>query len=231
MKHAYDRSDAKNYLRAMLERNAVAKDPNRDPRNLDPRLKVVQAWQQTRLSADYADLRIQSRYTAACDFFIHDLYGPKDFSKRDRDVERIYPIMTKLLPAGVLNTVARAVELNALSHELDIGLLDHLPADLSNLSRADYAHAYRLGASMKQRRYQLALILALGRELARITKLAMVYDLLILCRWPARLAGLGELQDFLERGFAAFKKLLDVRQFLQAVAAHERRFMREMHQP
>lgn len=229
MKHTYNRADAREYLRAMLLRNAAAKDPT-DKRNGDPRLKALQAWQQQRLAADYADMRSTPRFKEACDFFINDLYGPQDFSKRDRDVERIYPIMVRLLPAGVLQTVARAVELNALSHELDVAVLAQLPREVTTITRADYARAYAHGTDRHIRRYQLALIIALGRELSRITKLSMVYDLLLLCRWPARLAGLGELQDFLERGFAAFRRLAGVREFLQAIATRERHFMDEMHQ-
>ena len=42
-------------------------------------------------------------------------------------------------------------------------------------------------------------------------------------RKPARAAGLGALQDFLERGFDAFRRMKGAREFLATIDARERR--------
>jgi hypothetical protein len=45
---------------------------------------------------------------------------------------------------------------------------------------------------------------------------------------PARAAGLGELQSFLERGFAAFAALGDARAFLMDIQYSETRVMQQL---
>ena len=210
-------------LKYQLERNRLIRDPA-DMRNHDPRLKALQRYQAQRLVLDYDALRRLPKNDAACDFFLNELYGDQDFSKRDHDVERIYPIMVKLLPTQVLETVGRAVELNALSHELDLEMLTHLPSS-GEITDASYALAYQITAASGARRYQLTRIIKLGRELARVVKIPLMYKLLQMCRWPAKLAGLGALQGFLERGFAAFVKLDGAGPFLRAVLYTEKRFM------
>lgn len=221
--HKRHKSEGGSALKMQLERNRIARS-NSDLRNQDARLKALQSWQAKRLALDYRELQKQERHRPACDFFLNELYGEQDFSKRDQDVERIYPIMTKLLPGQVLLTVSRAVELNALSHELDLKMLAHLPH--GELSDADYQRAYIACNNTHERRYQLALILSLGRELARVVQVPMMYKLLQACRWPAKLAGLAALQGFLERGFAAFVKLKGARQFLGEIRHTEVAFMR-----
>ncbi len=214
---------AASWLKSQLERNRQARNID-DARNHDARLKALQFWQAQRLATDYAQLRTVKKNRPACDFFLNELYGDQDFSRRDQDVERIYPIMVKLLPGQVLLTVARAVELNALSHELDLAMLQHLPS--GPITDQDYFRAYQACQNLAQRRYQLALILSLGRELARVVRIPMMYKLLQACRWPAKLAGLGALQAFLERGFAAFVALHGARDFLGAIRHTEVAFLR-----
>jgi hypothetical protein len=210
-------------LKRQLERNRAARSSG-DARNRDPRLKQLQAWQAARLQRDYAEVRLVPKNRLACDFFLNELYGDADFARRDQDVERIYPIMVKVLPGQVLGTVSRAVELNALSHELDLAMLSHLPAT-GDFSDAEYAAAYRASVVNGQRRYQLALVLSLGRELARVVKIPLMYRLLQMCRWPAKMAGLGALQLFLERGFAAFVALDGARPFLGEIRRREVGFL------
>lgn len=220
------KANAREHLRAMLVRLKEVKGRDR-PGNDSATLISLQAWQQQRLAGDYAALRALPRFTAACTFFIEDLYGPQDFSQRDADIERIFPIMVRLLPPAVLGTVAQAVELDALSHELDRLTAQALPhGEPVTLER--YARAYLQATSTTQREHQLVLLLKLGRELDRLVRKPMLWDLLRMCRWPARMAGLNALQSFLERGFDAFRKLKGANAFLLYIVRRERRFMREL---
>jgi hypothetical protein len=211
-------------LKEQLQRNRIARDPA-DSRNRSVKLKRLQAWQAQRLAVGYDEVRQLSKNRLACDFFLNELYSDADFAQRDQDVERIYPIMVKLLPSQVLTTVARAVELNAMSHELDLAMVPFLTD--GEITQHTYAHAYRQSNQAGQRRHQLALILSLGRELARVVQIPLMYKLLQMCRWPAKLAGLGALQSFLERGFAAFVALDGARPFLNEIRVRESTFMRE----
>ncbi len=223
----------KERLKHWLMDNRDAHDPEQFPLNHSPLVAQLRQYQARRLAASYADLRQTPRYAAAAEFFLSDLYGEKDFSERDRNVEKIYPIMIRLLPEAVLETVAVAAELNALSHRLDlrmVGRIESLLAPGAQISLREYALAYAHEEDYLVRRHQLALILGLGRGLDHIVRKRMVRELLALCHWPAKLAGLGALQSFLERGFDSFTALRGANPFLLALAHRERAFMQEMYE-
>src|SRR5882724_12400254 len=116
---ADDQGSAAQRLRDCLTRLRNARATSLNDSVLRERLLLLKDWQVQRLSNTYADLLADARYGPATEFFRNDLYGPKDFSQRDRDVERIYSTMVKIMPAGALRVVATALELEALSEELD----------------------------------------------------------------------------------------------------------------
>jgi hypothetical protein len=187
-------------------------------------LDRLAAWQSRRLNATYADLAREPRYAAAIAFFQSDLYGPGDFSRRDADLARVVPIMTRTLPASVIATVARAMELSALSHELDRALVARLdPA--APLSVAAYCDAYRALGNVAERERQIELIVEVGRALDRLVRKPLVRPTLAAMRHPARAAGLGALQAFLERGFGAFRAMRGADEFLTTVGRRESALM------
>jgi hypothetical protein len=221
-------SELADRLRALLGRVQSQHRQSLENRTVRPRLEALRAWQAARLAATYADLRVTAPFGDACEFFLADLYGEGDFYERDRAVERVVPIMIRLLPDSVLGSLARAIELNAISQELDFALAAALPERCTRagaISDRDYADAYHASAPRSARRHQLALLIILGRELDRLVKKPMLAELLHLCRWPAKLAGLGALQSFLERGFAAFGRLGGAHVFLATILRRERAFM------
>ena len=224
-------ASVKDRLKHWLVDNRNAHDAERNPLNRSPLVPKLRTFQARRLAASYADLRRTPRYAAAAEFFLSDLYGEKDFAERDRNVEKIYPVMVRLMPEAVLETVTVAAELNALSHRLDlrmVGRLEHQLAPGAEITLRDYARAYAHLEDRPIRRHQLALILGLGRGLDHIVRKRMVRELLAICHWPAKLAGLGALQSFLERGFDSFTALKGANSFLLALADRERAFMVEM---
>ena len=52
--------------------------------------------------------------------------GEKDFSARDRDVARIMPLMSRLLPDTLLEAAADAIGLAVLSHAFDLRMAEQL---------------------------------------------------------------------------------------------------------
>ena len=127
-------------------------------------------------------------------------------------------MMVKMLPEGVIATVALAMELNALSQELDRALLARLPRADAQFSVAEYCKAYRRAGNFPLRRRQIKLIGDVGAALDRYVQKPLVRTALAMMRQPARLAGMAALQDFLERGFAAFRAMGGARD----VPAHDR---------
>lgn len=191
---------------------------------LAARLDQLAAWQAARLSATYADLAQQERYAPAIEFFQSDLYGAGDYSRRDADLARVVPIMTHVLPESVIRTVAGAMELSVLSHDLDRRMLGRLAAR-SRLSVAAYCDAFRALANRNEREHQIALIVEIGRALDRYVNKPLVASTLAAMRHPARAAGLGALQAFLERGFAAFGHMGGARTFLATIQSRETELM------
>jgi hypothetical protein len=194
-------------------------------RQTDPTLAAaldrLSAWQSRRLRNTYADLAVDPRYAGAIGFFQNDLYGGADFARRDADLARVVPAMVRLLPEAVIATVARAVELNALAHELDRALLAQLPPSTTRFTVAEYCGAYRAMGEVALRRRQIALIGEVGSALDRYVRAPMIGAALAMMRRPARVAGMSALQDFLERGFAAFRGMKGADEFLAMVEARE----------
>ena len=56
----------------------------------------------------------------------------------------------------------------------------------------------------------------------------MLYALLKMLHRPAHLAGFGALQDFLERGFSAFKNMQGADEFLATIERRETRIMESL---
>lgn len=179
-------------------------------------------WQARRLRRTYQDLEAQPRYEAAIRFFETDLYGGADFAQRDADLARVVPLFKRLLPARVTATVATAVELNALSQDLDRALVDALVARDAGFSVADYCAAYRRMGQYDRRSSQIRLVGDVGIALDRYVHMPMLRTALTLMRKPAQAAGLAALQIFLERGFGAFARMGGAVEFLATIETRER---------
>ncbi len=203
-------------LREHLEALKSLRGPGRPK---PQRLGEVKAWQSARLARTYADLAGEPRYRAATAFFLDDLYGPKDFSARDQELLRIVPVMTRILPRSAVETASLAIELEALSETLDHALAHALAA--GPLDEASYARAYRESSRRDERVRQVDLIEAVGRRLDALVRKPFVPATLKLMRKPAHLAGLGDLQDFLEDGFTAFRAMHGSEEFLAALRGRE----------
>ena len=191
-----------------------------------PRLKELKRWQSARLERTYADLASQDRYREATAFFLDDLYGPKDFSARDQEMLRIVPVMRRLLPASAVETAALAIELEALSEDLDQRLAAALPE--GPIDEESYAEAYRASSTPGERQHQIDLIVAVGERLDALVRKPFVFTTLKVMRQPARVAGLGDLQDFLENGFQAFRDMDGAGEFLAVLRERETRILRSL---
>ncbi|MCP4660090.1 MAG: hypothetical protein GY856_32210 [bacterium] len=190
--------------------------------------RVLSRWQSERLAQTHADLLHSARYRPAVEFFLTELYGPRDFDRRHRDLERISPMLVRVLPAHMIHTLTLALEMNVVTEELDAALLRVLveEPDFSNhLDDEVYAEAYRRCDNHARRRRQLELIREVGEELEVVTTSPGVGTALGLAGTPARLMGLGELHGLLERGFRAFRHMRGAKQFLEAIVGRERQIM------
>jgi len=187
---------------------------------LNARVAALKTYQQARFRRTYADLLASPRYGAAASFFLDDLYGSTDFTQRDAQFARIVPALTRMFPADTVHTVVRLVQLHALTETLDTAMGRQLgPAPID---AAAYVSAWQAVGAAAQRERQVALTLMVGQDLDGLTRRPLLATTLRMMRGPARAAGLAQLQQFLENGFATFKNMRGADEFLACVAARER---------
>jgi hypothetical protein len=196
-----------------------------DP-SLALRVQAVKAYQAARFARCYADLLAHPRYAAAARFFLDELYGPQEFSRRDAQFERVVPALVRLFPGELVGTVSQLGELHALTEALDDSAALHLPAPADGTapacSAAAYANAWQGAGQAPLRERQITLTLAIGKALDGYTRSRLMRTTLRMMRGPAQAAGLQDLQRFLESGFDAFGAMRGAEHFLATVALRER---------
>ena len=102
----------------------------------------LRAWQAARLVRTHRDLLESRRFHDAAEFFLTDIYGPRDLSRHIEEVRRLVPVMTSALSDSGLATVAHAMELNALSESPD-GAMVALGEKAAHITDEAYAEPYR----------------------------------------------------------------------------------------
>ncbi len=220
-----DSEDVADRLTRRLDRAAALRAAAADNPKLDAARQRLRAWQAVRLARTHADLLASPRMGLAATFFLTDIYGSEDLSRLDADVRRVVPAMKRVLPTAGLETVAKAIELEALSEEFDVAMAEALGSKATALDAASYAAAYRRVDRRADRERQIDLIEDLGESLDRLVHHRLIGTLLWTWRKPAQLAGLGGLQDFLERGYKAFARMGDAAEFLGLVIGRERKLL------
>ncbi|MFI4891288.1 MAG: FFLEELY motif protein [Steroidobacterales bacterium] len=213
-------------LDALLARKRALDSPACRTAGFTASLTRLRIWQAARLARTYQDFHDDPRYAPALAFFLSDLYGPQEFPERNRDLRRALTYLKRALPAALLKVLAQAIELDVLTLELDHAMVRALGA--SPVSDATYAAAYRSAADTASRIRQIDLIVGIGEDLARVVRKAWIGPLLQAAHVPAHAAGFGALQDFLERGHAAFRQMQGGGRLLQAIRERETQFMHMM---
>ncbi len=187
---------------------------------LTAKVSALKEFQQRRFSHTYADLLVTARYGAAARFFLDELYGPSDFSRRDTQFARVVPALVRLFPSDVVQTVATLARLHALSEALDTAMAVHL--DEGQVRAHDYLRAWQATGRAEDRESQILLTLEVALRLDQFTRAPLLRNSLRLMRRPAQIAGLAQLQGFLESGFDTFRTMRGAQEFIRLVAARER---------
>lgn len=205
----------------ITERLAAKKDPATHAARI-----ALRRFQSERMATTHADLLADPETRAAAEFFLSDLYGTDDLTKRDANLERIVPSMERLLPIPALESVAEAIALDALSEKLDAGMARQLGV---TFAEEDYIAAYRIVGGRTDRERQLRHVESLGAALCELVRVPLIGSTLAMMRSPAKLAKMSELHSFLERGFRAFKAMKRPEVFVQTVVSRERAIMENLY--
>lgn len=168
-------------------------------------VRAVKRLQARRFAGTYADLLASGPYASASRFFLDELYSDKDYAERDAQFAKIAGTVEKFFPADVANTAVALAQLHSLTEALDHALaVQWLGMPDSDPVHERYVVAWRAVGRREDRNRQLDVVLAIGAEMARLTRAPGLRFMLRMMRGPAAAAGLGALQNFLETGFDTF---------------------------
>lgn len=188
-------------------------------RALAGKVLSLKSYQAARFGRTYADLLQDPRYRGAATFFLDELYGPQEFAARDAQFARIVPPLVRMFPREIAQTVLSLASLHALSERLDTEMARRLPD--ARLDAAGYVHVWQATGQPQARAQQITLTLQIGKALDHYTRNSVLRAGLRMMRRPARAAGLGDLQRFLETGFDTFGAMNGAEEFLCIVRNRE----------
>ena len=202
------------------------RDRRRSDPALDRRVQAVKSFQHARLQKTYEDLLNHPRFDKAARFFLDDLYGPRDFTRRDEQFARVIPTLVRLFPKRLVETVTCLIELHALTECFDTEMA--LQCDVEIADAQSYKAAWQRTGRENDRVRQVDLTILIGRALDSYTKSPILRHSLRAMRRPARVAGLGDLQAFLEAGFDTFGAMGGAEEFLSTIERREKELIRSL---
>jgi len=206
-------------MRYELERyyNQRQHDPNEV--EFKRHFEQLQKWQAQRLQNTHQRLLEGKTTRHATEFFLTDVYGGIDLTDLARDIERVLFKALRVLPEKVMETSANAMELNALTAELDERMTDRLFYDykIETISEQAYCEAFREVCDKSVREQQAQMVKQLGRGLDKYVRSHMVYGAFKLARKPAERSGLIALVGFLDRAFQVLRPMDSAERLIQAI--------------
>jgi len=110
---------------------------------------------------------------------------------------------------------------HALTEQLDDRMAAQWLSAPGQSPHARYIACWRAVADRPARGRQLQVVLKLGQDLDRLTRMRGLRSLLKMMRAPAAASGLSSLQVFLEAGFDAFSDMEGAQEFLALIERRE----------
>lgn len=224
--------DAAQTIRSAVTRVAELREAQSERPGLRDAVVAIKALQARRFAGTYRDILLQGPYSAAASFFLEELYSDRDFAERDAQFARIAGAIERFFPSAVAQTAVNLAQLHALTESLDHGMgVAWMEIADPTQEAARYVDAWRRVGRRAERESQLSDVLAIGHEMARLTRTPGLRTMLRMMRGPAHAAGLASLQRFLESGFDTFGAMArgdGARTFLRIIQERESRLIAEL---
>lgn len=224
--------EAANTIRGAVARVAELREAQAARPGLRDAVIDIKALQARRFSGTYQDILAGGPYSAAAAFFLDELYSDRDFAERDAQFARIAGAIERFFPSAVVQTAVNLAQLHALTEGLDHAMgVAWLDSAASVPDAGRYVAAWRKVGRRAERDAQLSDVLAIGREMARLTRTPGLRTMLRMMRAPAHAAGLASLQRFLEAGFDTFASMArgdGARAFLGIIEQREARLIADL---
>ena len=184
---------------------------------------ALQSFQSARLRRDHADLAAEPQYKEIANFFFEEMYGPGDFSSRDKQARRLHQFV-HLAPGLAISDVEQVLQLLELTNRLDAGVaawLIALDAPL-DFDEATYERAYRLADNYAERVLQLDLVRGALYKVHRLAHKPLLGLALRRTQAIAHTVGMADLHRFLRLGFEAIQPVHDIHRFVETICVRER---------
>jgi len=219
-------------IRTAMERvQALRLQASAEPR-LALALQQIKQFQALRFSATYQDLLDSELYAPCANFFLDELYSERDFQSRDAQFAKVADAIGRTFPQRVTTLTSELARLHHLTEMLDFRMAKVWAGNSNHSPAKRYALAWRQLDCAADRQWQLTTVLNIGEELGVLTQKRGLLLLLKMMRGPALASGLGELQAFLEKGFATFGALSRskgaLHHFLESIRTNEEQWIHEM---
>lgn len=224
--------DASKRIREAMDRVSELRQLSRQKAGLSRALSEVKEWQAKRFSNTYKNLLASPVYSGCADFFLDELYSERDYSRRDAQFAKVAAAIELAFPAQVIYLAVTLAELHQTTEELDFQMAQIWQGLGQQSPYARYVQSWRTVGQRVKREWQLDTVLEIGRQLTTLTRKHSLRLILKMMRRPAELAGLSDLQAFLEVGFDRFSQLARnteaVNEFLQTIQASESQWIDDL---
>lgn len=191
-------------------------------------LEAIQRYQVARMRATHEALFRSPLYGPLCEFFVVDLYGPREAGlARQASLESFVARLRSLVPAWISDGALGLVELQSLSAQLDDRLARALLSAGCSIrfSSEEFEEAYFRCDDYADRIRQIALSEACASYAFALSRHRSVGVLLGAARKLHRHASVDSLIAILERGHSALVGMDEIGPFLAAMRAGETAYL------
>ena len=185
--------------------------------------KALIRFQVERLKVTYNDFLEQDEYAEITQFFLNEVYTTKDTTERNAGFKNVYQKFKGKIGASLANNLAKLVDLNDLSEQLDQLMVRklHQMGVVDRFSEDEYEEAYYLTDVYAERKEQVDLIVKSLRTFHALSGYRSIGITLSVIRPYALLKGARNLMDFMQEGYRVFRKTKDVVPFEKAIHKKE----------
>lgn len=177
-------------------------------------VRKIKSMQAIRFKNTYQDLLQSPIYRDCALFFLTELYSERDYVRRDQQFAKVAGAVEVAFPQAVIATTVELAKLHQVTETLDLAMAQHWLVCTSTSPAMRYFWAWQRINCTEQRQWQLHTVISIGQKLADLTRRRSLRLLLKMMRHPAELAGLSELQAFLETGFDRFSDIAKTKETL-----------------
>ena len=191
------------------------------PSQLDYKL-TLQIFQSQRLRRDHADLAVEPQYRQIAEFFFEEMYGPHDFSSRDKQAHRLQQFV-HLAPGLAARDVQDVLDLLELTNHLDDAVAAQLsaleaPLDFDEIM---YERTYQRCANYGDRMRQIELIRNVLYSVYRMARKPLIGAVLQRTQGLAQAVGMSDIHRFLRLGHQAILPVRDIHRFVETILLRE----------